>query len=85
MTAVLGEALSHLPEQNVEAQVAKERRCTSSRKDGARGTSRGGSLRPDAARSMQVELHSSATVQALSLGPGQGDTFSKGATQVSKN
>lgn len=85
MTAVLGEALSHLPEQNVEAQVTKERSCTSSWKDGAGGTSRGGILRLDAAQSMQVELHSSATVQALSLGLGQGDTFSKGATQVSKN
>lgn len=39
MTAALGEALSHLPEQNVEAQVAKELSCASYWKDRAGGTS----------------------------------------------
>lgn len=39
MTAVLGEALSHLPEQNVEAQVTKELSCASYWKDRARDTS----------------------------------------------
>lgn len=39
VTAVLGEALSRLPEQNVDAQAAKELSCASYWKDKAGDTS----------------------------------------------